>query len=145
MTIHQARKNNASDVQAKDNSQETLVGLVGLFLSYFIVDLVGENPTIVISLFLTFTVLHLVCNYFAVRSVSQELFNLNRLRIAVRHFAEKNSVLSVDEVNDREPILSKLPNCSNILIGIAIEDSYEFVLEFGGAVLSKNTNEFLIY
>ncbi|CAG5095163.1 Oidioi.mRNA.OKI2018_I69.XSR.g14060.t1.cds [Oikopleura dioica] len=39
MTIHQARRDNASDVQAKDQSQETLVGLVGLVFSYFLVPL----------------------------------------------------------------------------------------------------------
>jgi len=63
LTIHQARANNAADVQAKDQSQETLVELIGLGLSYFIVSMVGNEPKLVLTIFTLFITLHLFCNY----------------------------------------------------------------------------------
>merc|ERR1712106_189076 len=63
LTIHQARANNAADVQAKDQSQETLVELVGLAVSYFIVSMIGNHPFAVLVLFAIFISLHLTCNY----------------------------------------------------------------------------------
>ena len=68
MTIHQARADNAADVQAKDQSQETLVELLGLVLGYVTVTLVGENPILVVSVFGLFIVLHLLCNFFGRRN-----------------------------------------------------------------------------
>ena len=68
MTIHQARADNAADVQAKDQSQETLVELLGLVLGYVTVTLVGENPILVVSVFGLFVVLHLLCNFFGKRN-----------------------------------------------------------------------------
>lgn len=63
LTIHQARANNAADVQAKDQSQETLVELLGLAVSYFIVSMIGNHPAAVLALFAIFIALHLICNY----------------------------------------------------------------------------------
>ena len=52
-----------ADVQAKDQSQETLVELIGLGLSYFIVSMVGNEPKLVLTIFTLFITLHLFCNY----------------------------------------------------------------------------------
>jgi len=50
--LEQARDDNAADVQAKDQSQETLVELFGLILGYLSINLTQEEPVAVITLFI---------------------------------------------------------------------------------------------
>jgi len=95
LTIHQARANNAADVQAKDQSQETLVELVGLAVSYFIVSMIGNHPFAVLVLFAIFISLHLTCNYNAVKCVTQATLNLTRARLMLQRFKGSHSLPSV--------------------------------------------------
>ena len=152
-------------LKAKDGSQETLVGLVGLFLSYFIVDKVGENPFLVISCFVVFTFMHLCydlknffylflkipakaslcfisnkllrtkildhtrtssgsylfsnqyrCNFRAVKSVRQEILNLNRLYILARNFIATGEILSVSDTNAAEPVIFRRGFIDNTIL-----------------------------
>lgn len=52
------------------------------------------------------TVLHLVANYFAVKSVIMETFNSARFKIYVQHYFSQGgklqNLLTVDEVNKKE-------------------------------------------
>ena len=112
---------------------------MGLILSYFIVSNLGEQPFPVMICFILFTILHLFCNYRAVRCVSQELFNINRLRIVARHFADENgTVLSVEEANQAEPIIFTLPEYSPISIGAWLNDSSTHILSYDGVLLSRD-------
>jgi hypothetical protein len=76
---HQARQHNIGDVLAKDGSQETAVGLIGLLLSLLVTPLVAASPTRRWLFFTLFTTLHLYCNYRAVYCV--EFDSLNRQRM----------------------------------------------------------------
>ena len=73
-----------------------------------------------------------------VHSVSQELFNLTRLRIVARHFTNTKAVLSVDEANAAEPIIFSLPKFSRMSIGARLNDSSTLILSNNGAVLSRD-------
>lgn len=57
------------------------------------------------SLFLLFTLLHLFANYSAVTSVVMETLNQARLHILVHHYLQTGEVLSLQEVNYKEPVL----------------------------------------
>lgn len=48
ITQHQARRNNAADVSAKDGSQETLVNLISLIVSLFLLPAVSGKHVCVI-------------------------------------------------------------------------------------------------
>lgn len=60
---HQARSNNIGDVLAKDGSQETAVGLGGMFLSLLIVPNVADNIFLTWLIVLIGVTLHLYCNF----------------------------------------------------------------------------------
>jgi hypothetical protein len=51
-----ARKNNISDVAAKDGSQETLVNLAALVLNLVLLPLIGESQGVTWTLFFSLTV-----------------------------------------------------------------------------------------
>lgn len=57
------------------------------------------------SLFLLFTLLHLFANYSAVTSVVMETLNQARLHILVHHYLQTGRVLSLQEINYKEPVL----------------------------------------
>ena len=63
MKPEQARDDNAADVQAKDQSQETLVELFGLILGYLSINLTQEEPVAVITLFIISIFAHLYFNF----------------------------------------------------------------------------------
>ncbi|XP_053211419.1 RUS family member 1-like [Panonychus citri] len=104
LTQHQARNNNLADVSAKDSSQETLVNLVALITSLILVPLVAESDSLVWILFVIFTITHIYCNYRAVRSVKMEIFNPSRWTSFIEKYIFKETIGSVDEINQLENI-----------------------------------------
>jgi hypothetical protein len=75
---HQSRANNIADVLAKDGSQETAVGLLGMLLALVIVPLVGGAVSLSWTIVLVGIVLHLEANYAAVRCIAFESLNRQR-------------------------------------------------------------------
>ncbi len=69
ITQHQAKRNNISDVAAKDKSQETLVNLLAMAANLTILPLVGNDIFFTWLLFLILVILHLFANYKAVGSL----------------------------------------------------------------------------
>nr|XP_022344974.1 RUS1 family protein C16orf58 homolog isoform X1 [Crassostrea virginica] len=120
LTQHQARRNNMADVSAKDGSQETLVNLAALICSLTLVPLVTGKDMLIWTLFLLFTVLHLVANYSAVSSVVMETLNQARLHILVREYLHSGRVLSLQEVNQREPVLWRTRKKLSVHLGTSI-------------------------
>lgn len=80
LTEHQARRNNLADVSAKDGSQETLVNLTALLVSYLIVPVVSGNQTLIWCLFVLLTAVHLFANFKAVRSLQVRLLYISLLK-----------------------------------------------------------------
>ncbi|XP_023687466.2 RUS family member 1 isoform X1 [Paramormyrops kingsleyae] len=104
LTLHQARRDNMADVSAKDGSQETLVNLAGLLVSLVLIPLVTDNALLTFVLFFSFTVLHLLANYKAVRSIVMETLNEARLSILLHQYLHDGRILSPSEANSREPV-----------------------------------------
>lgn len=58
------------------------------------------------TLFVVFTLFHLLANYCAVRVVTMETLNQTRLHLLMITYLRTATVPSVEEVNAREPILT---------------------------------------
>jgi len=141
LTIHQARANNAADVQAKDQSQETLVELVGLVLSYVIVSVIGDSPTLVLSLFVAFMAMHLTCNFKAVKSVKQSTLNITRARLLVSEYTKNGRVPSVDALNRMEPVVVPLWTPKKITIGAKFDQRLNIIHASQNIVIGVSQDE----
>lgn len=122
LTVHQARRDNMADISAKDGSQETLVNLAGLLVSLILIPLVTDNPALTLSLFFFFTLLHLVANYNAVRSVVMETLNEARLSIVLQRYLVDKHVLSPAEANRQEPVFFEFRRKAPIKLGVRLQD-----------------------
>ncbi|KAI1884023.1 hypothetical protein AGOR_G00222110 [Albula goreensis] len=120
LTVHQARRDNMADVSAKDGSQETLVNLAGLLVSLILIPLVTDNPLLTFTLFFFFTILHLLANYRAVRSVVMETLNEARLSILLHQHLSDGRILSPSEANQREPVLPEFKRRVSLKLGVRL-------------------------
>ncbi|XP_076367237.1 RUS family member 1 isoform X1 [Tachypleus tridentatus] len=124
LTQHQARRNNMADVSAKDNSQETLVNLSALICSLLILPVVSGNDSLIWTLFLLFTTIHLYANYAAVTAVVMETFNVARYQIIVSHYLKTGLLLSVPRANSCESVwLQVWPEKVKIFLGSSLKDA----------------------
>ncbi|CAI4232934.1 unnamed protein product [Auanema sp. JU1783] len=101
---HQAVRNNLADVAAKDGSQETLVNVAALIASLILLPLVSGKQSLVWTLYLFFTFVHLYSNYRAVRSLSLKSLNKNRAAILIQSYLAKQTVPTVKDCNSLEPL-----------------------------------------
>ncbi|KAM9844301.1 RUS family member 1 [Aulostomus maculatus] len=122
LTVHQARRDNMADISAKDGSQETLVNLAGLLVSLILIPLVTDNPVLTLSLFFLFTLLHLLANYKAVRSVVMETFNEARLSIALQQYLSDKRIPSPSEANQKEPVFLEFRKTLPIRLGVRLQE-----------------------
>eukprot|EP01116_Phalansterium_solitarium_P023397 TRINITY_DN816_c0_g2_i2.p1 TRINITY_DN816_c0_g2~~TRINITY_DN816_c0_g2_i2.p1 ORF type:complete len:498 (+),score=99.17 TRINITY_DN816_c0_g2_i2:1093-2586(+) len=115
ITVHQAVQHNTADVQAKDGSQETAVGLFGLLFGLIIAPVVTENWLSLWLCFFAATAMHLYCNYRAVSCCVFDVLNQQRARLVLRDFLSAsrktswspNAASSVRR-RDRSPVASRL-------------------------------------
>lgn len=78
-------------------------------------------------MYASMTVLHLTANYFAVRSVIMETFNIDRYKIFTSHYLTEGMIdkrfLSVDEVNRRESVFFTIqPEKTIMKLGVSFKD-----------------------
>ncbi|VDM75076.1 unnamed protein product [Strongylus vulgaris] len=99
-----ARRNNLADVASKDGSQETMVNVTALIASLIMLPLVSGHHTLIWFLFMVFTAVHLYANYRAVRALNMETLNLKRATILIRSWLSLNSIPSIQECNEAEPL-----------------------------------------
>ena len=145
MTIHQARSDNASDVQAKDQSQETLVGLLGLVLSYFLIQLVSTSLFASTATFALFTLLHILCNWIAVRSLNMDVFNITRMRLLIAHYIESGEILSVEELNQKEPVIFNLSGSCSILVGKKYSPENKIIFENDCGLVTRRRKKLFVH
>jgi hypothetical protein len=81
------------DVSAKDGSQETAIGLLGMLLAIVVTPLVGDSQFLIWLCFWLFTIFHLYANYKAVTSVVMERLNRQRTDILIDAFLASNQSL----------------------------------------------------
>ncbi|KAK2012072.1 DUF647-domain-containing protein [Colletotrichum eremochloae] len=112
LSKHFARRNNLSELNAKEASQETAVGLVGLLVGSVVVRFVeGREAVFALMMFLVFV--HLGMNYLGVRCVQLATLNQQRATILFEHYAQTKQVLTPEQVASRENILFWSPVIRN--------------------------------
>jgi len=147
LTQHQAIRNNMADVSAKDGSQETLVNLVALFVSYVITMTCANHFALTWCLFAFFTCLHLYANYQAVHCLVIDTFNVRRFIVVADSFIKTGKTVTPKEANLREPIIfsSGVSKWMNLGCSFSKMDYYSVrssgVLEGSGAKFLMNFNE----
>ncbi|KUI61959.1 hypothetical protein VP1G_09100 [Cytospora mali] len=104
LSAHFAKTGNLAELNAKEQSQETVVSLMGMLAGTLLVKLV-EGKTAVWCWMVTLVGIHLMTNYYGVRSVKMRTLNRQRATIVFREWLDKNVVLSPSEVAKRESIL----------------------------------------
>lgn len=112
LSVHFAKHDNLAELNAKEASQETAVGLVGLLVGTLVVKFV-EEPMSVISLMVALVFGHLWVNYLGVCSVHMTTLNRQRATILFHEYLETGRVLTPSEVAKKENILfwdSAVPN-----------------------------------
>jgi len=105
LSVHFAKFNNIGDLNAKDSSQETVIGLLGMLAGSFIVSRV-TSPSATWSLLVLLLVIHLFTNYLAVRSVTMDSLNRQRTNIVYAHYRATGKVLTPLEVARKERIFA---------------------------------------
>ncbi|KAJ3125366.1 hypothetical protein HK098_000313 [Nowakowskiella sp. JEL0407] len=135
LSQHFAKTDNMADLAAKDGSQETVINLVGMIFSAFVVQFIPEsNFAVTYSVFTIFTILHLLTNWMAVRSVVLHSLNTQRTDTLSRKFIlAKSKVLSPVQISNEEHIFWL--NSSRITLGVPIsgfpinEDLWKKILD----------------
>lgn len=112
LSVHFAKHDNLAELNAKEASQETAVGLIGLLVGTVVVKLVEDHRSVV-CLMILLVLGHLWMNYLGVRSV--EMTNLNRQRATIlfQEYLQSGKVLSPAEVSQREYIVLWSPSVLN--------------------------------
>ncbi|XP_018588194.2 RUS family member 1 isoform X2 [Scleropages formosus] len=123
--------------------KETLVNLAGLLVSLVLIPLVTDNPLLTFTLFFFFTVLHLLANYRAVRSVVMETLNETRLSILLHHYLSDDQILSPLEANHREPVFPDFKRRVPIKLGVRLGELVNSPAELQLA-LKNNRKPYLI-
>eukprot|EP00760_Papus_ankaliazontas_P001624 PhM_4_TR10541/c0_g1_i1/m.6076 len=107
LTQHFALVGNTADVSAKDGSQETAVGLIGMFLGMLVTWLLHESGFWTWIVFFLFTALHLYANFRGVSCVVLPTLNRQRAEILFDHFQKSGhkSVLGPTQVSAHERVV----------------------------------------
>lgn len=115
VTNHFCLRNNASDVSAKEGTQETAVTLVGLISGMLITTLFDSNRTFAWISFIVLTALHVYANFKAVRSLNFSTVNRSRLWLLTARFASSQlsggsdaprQSCSVKDINSSENLIN---------------------------------------
>jgi hypothetical protein len=112
LSAHFARFENLAELNAKEASQETAIGLMGLLVGSLVVRVV-ESPPAVFCLMIVLVLGHLWMNYLGVCSVVMNTLNRQRATIVHQEFLRTGRVLSPTAVSHREAILLWSPLIKN--------------------------------
>lgn len=112
LSMHFAKHDNLAELNAKEASQETAVGLVGLLVGTVVVRSIEDHRSVVyLMILLVFA--HLGMNYLGVRSVCMTTINRQRATILFSEYLESGKLLSPEEVAERESIIFWNPVVKN--------------------------------
>lgn len=104
LSAHFAVTGNLAELNAKEASQETVVSLCGMLVGSVVVKVVEEKRT-VWALMIGLVGVHLLMNYWAVRSVRMRSLNRQRATMVFREWLDSGRVMGPDEVSLKEGIL----------------------------------------
>ncbi len=122
LTQHFAKRHNTADVAAKDGSQETAVGLIGMLLGMGVAYAVPVTFSATASIVALFVGLHLLANYYAVSSLLLEHINEHRLVLALQRYAATNgaSVPTPREMRALEGVILPGPRITRVRLGVSL-------------------------
>lgn len=106
LSAHFAACGNLGELNAKDSSQETLVGLAGMLAGSFVVSRVTSLEA-TWTLLIMLLAVHLGTNYAAVRAVRMRSLNRQRANLLFSHLWETDHCLTLQQVSDRERIFEQ--------------------------------------
>ncbi|QPG98443.1 hypothetical protein C2857_007614 [Epichloe festucae Fl1] len=112
LSVHFAKHDNLAELNAKEASQETAVGLVGLLVGTLVVKVVEDHRSVG-YLMIALVCAHLWMNYLGVRSVCMTTLNRQRATILFLEYMETGKVLTPEQVAQRERIIFWVPIVSN--------------------------------
>ncbi|CAF3645203.1 unnamed protein product [Adineta steineri] len=139
---HQARHNNVADITAKCSSLETMVSLVALFVNVALLSILPIS--FIWPIFIILTCGHLWGNYKAKRCILFNVFNHQRFHLVCLEYFQTNGkqILSIEQVNDQEPILFKtsIPYYSHI--GMSLNSIPERIFPTQEQLEKFHTNEY---
>ncbi|KAL5485454.1 hypothetical protein ACEPAI_8096 [Sanghuangporus weigelae] len=92
LSVHFARAGNVGELNAKDASQETVVGLLGMLCGSLVMSHITSRPATWAALSFLL-ILHLVTNYLAVRAVALTTLNRQRANIAYGLYCSQEGVV----------------------------------------------------
>ncbi|XP_071885629.1 RUS family member 1 [Anas platyrhynchos] len=160
VAVHQARRENAAEVSAKDGSQETLVNAVGLLLALLLLPLLEGRPWLSWLLVALLVAAHLGCNLRAVGALCMPTLNRPRLRLALDGALRGSPapkaqatppggdvidlpVPGPEEVNPREPLLPGFSTRLRLHLGAPLHRLVKSVAELRKAA-ECGTRDYLI-
>lgn len=112
LSSHFAKQDNLAELNAKEASQETAIGLIGLLVGTIVVKLV-ENRNAVFYLMITLVFVHLMMNYLGVRAVTLRTLNRQRATILFEQWEKSRRILSPAEVARKEAMVFWWPRLKN--------------------------------
>lgn len=112
LSSHFARQDNLAELNAKEASQETAIGLIGLLVGTVVVKFV-EDRTTVFCLMVTLVLVHLLMNYLGVRAVTLRTLNRQRATILFEQWEKTGRIATPAEVSRLEAIVLWLPLLQN--------------------------------
>ncbi|KAK1239943.1 hypothetical protein MKX08_007385 [Trichoderma sp. CBMAI-0020] len=113
LSVHFAKHDNLAELNAKEASQETAVGLIGLLVGTLVVKMIEDHSSVVILMVLL-VIAHLVTNYLGVRSVCMTTLNRQRATMVFEEFLRSGKVLTPEQVAERENIIFWNPIMRNL-------------------------------
>ncbi|XP_023019794.2 RUS family member 1 [Leptinotarsa decemlineata] len=104
ITNHQAIKNNMAEISAKDGTQETVVNLVASIASIYLLNIFNGTFSEWIFIF-SLMALHLLTNYWAVKSLIFRNLNDQRLAIVLRTYLTVGTIMNPKKTNEKEVVI----------------------------------------
>ncbi|GLI67372.1 hypothetical protein VaNZ11_011551 [Volvox africanus] len=113
LTQHFARRGNAADVSAKEQSQETATTILGMVAGMAVTRLLAAGESTggsdaaaawAWAVFLALTVLHVVANVMAMRVLLLTSLNMPRLELLLKRYLQDGRVLAPREVSEMEDL-----------------------------------------
>ncbi|KAF3915852.1 hypothetical protein AA313_de0201080 [Arthrobotrys entomopaga] len=106
LSVHFAKWGNVAELNAKDSSQETVIGLTGMLAGSLVISSITSKTASWIAMLLLIAI-HLWTNYRAVKAVTMITLNRQRANLVISTFAETGAILTPKDVARRERIFER--------------------------------------
>jgi len=119
-----------------------VVSLVALFINVILLSILP--PSIIWPIFIILTCGHLWANYKAKRCILFNVFNHQRFHLVCSEYFKTNGkqILSIEQVNDQEPILFKTSISYHAYLGISLNRIPEQIFPSQDQLENFHNNEF---